>query len=138
MGFMDILEDILFPGRHLLDGAGALFGGHPHQNGDGPSPQERGNRSLYGGNGPPAAGPALGPQPLAPPAVPGGPGGLQQGADQAGTTYQAAGGAVAATDEKLAGLLKQIFTANDQTQSTIAGVINEIETKHQQLAADPQ
>ena len=138
MGFMDILEDILFPGRHLLDGASALFGGHPHQNGDGPSPQERVNRILYGGNGAPAAGPALGPQPLAPPAVPGGPGGLQNGADQAGTTYQQAGGAVAATDEKLAGLLKQIFTANDQTQSTIAGVINEIETKHQQLAADPQ
>jgi Domain of unknown function (DUF4226) len=142
MGLFDVLEDILFPEffpeRHLLDGVRALFGGHPHQQGGDLSAQERVNRILYGGNGSAAAGPALGPQPLAPPAVPGGPGGLQQGADQAGTTYQQAGGAVAATDEKLAGLLKQIFTANDQTQSKIAGVINEIETKHQQLAADPQ
>jgi Domain of unknown function (DUF4226) len=138
MGFLDIVEDILFPGRHLLEGARALFGGHPHENGGGPSPQERVNRILYGGNGAPAAAAAMGPLPLAPPPVPGGPSGLQQGADQAGTTYQQAGGAVAATDEKLAGLLKQIFASNDAAQSKIAGIINDIETKHQQLAADPQ
>jgi Domain of unknown function (DUF4226) len=133
MGFWDILEDILFPGRHLLDGAQALFGGHPCQNG-GPSAQERVDRILNGGNG---SAPAA-PTPLAPPPVPGGPSGLQRGADEAGTAYQQAGGALAATDEKLAGLLKQIFTANDQTQSKIAGIINDIDTKHQQLAADPQ
>jgi hypothetical protein len=138
MGLFDVLEDILFPEffpeRHLLDGVRALFGGHPHQQGGGLSAQERVNRILYGGNGVPAQGP----QPPGPPPVPGGPSGLQQGADQAGTTYQQAGAGVAATDEKLAGLLKEVFASNDQTQSTIAGIINDIETKHQQLAADPQ
>ena len=135
MGFLDIIEDILvpelIPARHLRESIQRLFGGHPHQQGGGPSTQERVNQILYGANGAPAPGPQ-------PPGVPGGPSGLQQGADQAGTTYQQAGGAVAATDEKLAALLKQIFATNDEAQSKIAGIINDIETKHQQLAADPQ
>ena len=76
--------------------------------------------------------------PIGPPPVPGGPNGLQNGADQAGTTYQQAGGAVALTDEKLTGLLKQIFASNDQMRSKISGIINEIETRHMLLAADPK
>jgi Domain of unknown function (DUF4226) len=135
MGLLDIIEDILVPelvpARHLRESIQRLFGGHPNQQGGGPSAQERVNQILYGPSGAPPPGPQ-------PPGVPGGPGGLQQGADQAGTTYQQASGGVAATDEKLAELLKQIFTTNDQTQSKIAGVINDIETKHHQLAADPQ
>jgi hypothetical protein len=83
-------------------------------------------------------GPTLGSMPMAPPPVPGGPSGLQEGADQAGTTYEHAGGALALTDEKLAGLLKEIFASNDQMRSKISGIINDIETKHHQLAADPK
>ena len=107
------------------------IGGQPHHQGGGPSAQERVNQILYGPSGAPP------PRPQ-PPGVPAGPGGLQQGADQAGSTYQQASGGVAATDEKLAALLKQIFATNDETQAKIAGIINDIETKHQQLAADPQ
>ncbi len=60
------------------------------------------------------------------------------GADQAGTTYQQAGGAVAITDDKLAGLLKQIFASNDATRSRISDIINGLESAHRQLVSNPQ
>ncbi|WP_260865611.1 DUF4226 domain-containing protein [Mycobacterium kubicae] len=72
------------------------------------------------------------------PAPPGGPSGLQQGAGQAGTTYQQASGAVDQTDEKLADLLKQIFAANDQNRSRIGGIIAGIEAAHKALTSNPQ
>ena len=140
MGFLDAIEDLLMPpgARLLLEGAKSLFGGDDDEDDDDDlSRQGWVNQVLYGGNGS-GLGPTRGPAPIAPPPVPGGPSGLQQGADQAGTTYQQAGGAVALTDEKLAGLLKQIFASNDEMRSKICGIINEIETRHQQLAADPK
>lgn len=72
------------------------------------------------------------------PQPPGGPSGLQQGAEQAGTTYQQASGAVDQTDEKLADLLKQIFAANDENRSKISGIITSIETARRALTSNPQ
>ena len=72
------------------------------------------------------------------PQVPNDPSGLQQGVDQAGTTYQQASGAVTQTDDKLAGLLKQIFAANDDTRSKISAIVTSIETARRALTSDPQ
>lgn len=139
MAFLDTVDDLLLgpATRLILDGVKSLLGGDDDDDDDS-SPQDRVNQVLYGGNGSSALGPTLGPAPTGPPPVPGGPSGLQQGADQAGGTYQQAGGAVALTDEKLAGLLKQIFASNDEMRSKISGIINEIETRHKQVAADPK
>ena len=72
------------------------------------------------------------------PQVPNDPSGLQQGVDQAGTTYRQASGAVTQTDDKLAGLLKQIFAANDDTRSKISAIVTSIETARRALTSDPQ
>ena len=82
----------------------------------------------------PAGAPPWGPAPQ----VPNGPSGLQQGADQAGTTYQQASGAVTGTDDKLAGLLKQIFAANDDARSKISAIVANIQTARGTLTANPQ
>lgn len=87
MGLLDDLEHLLDP---IFDGVWGLFGGGDDDAGDDDlSPQERVDQILNGGNPGP-----LGPGPWAGPGVPlpGGPSGLQVGADQAGTTYQQAGG----------------------------------------------
>ena len=133
MGLLDDLEDLLDP---IFDGVWGLFGGGDDDAGDDDlSPQERVDQILNGANPGP-----LGPGPWAGPGVPlpGGPSGLQVGADQAGTTYQQAGGAVAITDDKLAGLLKQIFASNDATRSRISDIINGLESAHRQLVSKPQ
>ena len=141
MGLLDDLEDLLDP---IFDGVRGLFGGGDDDAGDDDlSPQERVDQILTGGN-PGPLGPPPGAGPGAP--LPGGPnglqvgatGGLQVGADQAGTTYQQAGGAVATTDDKLAGLLKQIFASNDATRSRISDIINGLESAHRQLVSNPQ
>ena len=133
MGLLDDLEDLLDP---IFDGVMGLFGGDDDDGGDDDlrrnnEPMKccmaaiRGRWARYRvrANGAP---------------LPGGPSGLQQGADQAGTTYQQAGGAVAVTDDKLAGLLKQIFASNDATRSQISDIINGLESAHRQLVSNPQ
>ena len=103
MGLFDVLDD-------LFDDLTGIFGGDDDGEGgdefDGPPQQAL--------PAPPAGAPPWGP---ALP-VPNGPSGLQQGVDHAGTTYLQASGALTQTDDKLAGLLKQIFAANDDTLSS--------------------
>ena len=134
MGFLDTLDDLFEP---LFHGVMGLFGGDGDDGGDDDelSSQEWVNQILYGGN---LGSFGLAPGPVAGPPLPGGPSGLQQGADQAGTTYQQAGEAVAVTDDKLAGLLKQIFASNDATRSRISDIINGLESAHRQLVSDPR
>lgn len=133
MGLLDDLEDLLDP---IFDGVRGLFGGGDDNAGDEDlSPQERVDQILNGGSpGPFGPGPGAGPGVP----VPGGPSGLQVGADQAGTTYQQAAGAAGNTDDKLAGLLKQIFASNDATRSRISDIINGLESAHRQLVSNPQ
>lgn len=120
---MGLLDDVL---DDLFDDLSGIFGGDDDDN-DGPAEQ-----SFPGGwpSGAPPWGPA--------PAPPGGPSGLQQGAGQAGTTYQQTTGAVNQTDEKLSDLLKQIFATNDANRSKINGIIANIETARRALASNPQ
>ncbi|CQD18881.1 hypothetical protein BN000_04338 [Mycobacterium europaeum] len=122
MGLFDVLDD-------LFDDLTGIFGGDDDGEGgdefDGPPQQAL--------PAPPAGAPPWGP---ALP-VPNGPSGLQQGVDQAGTTYQQASGALIQTDDKLAGLLKQIFAANDDTRSKIGAIISSIETARRALTSDP-
>src|SRR6516164_5676261 len=123
MGLFDVLDD-------LFDDLTGIFGGDDDGGGgdefDGPPQQAL--------PAPPAGAPRWGP---ALP-VPNGPSGLQQGVDQAGTTYQQASGSLTQTDDKLAGLLKQIFAANDDTRSKIGAIISSIETARRALTSDPQ
>src|ERR1700758_2139865 len=123
MGLFDVLDD-------LFDDLTGIFGGDDDGEGgdefDGPPQQAL--------PAPPAGAPPWGP---ALP-VPNGPSGLQQGVDHAGTTYQQASGALTQTDDKLAGLLKQIFAANDDTRSKIGAIIGSIETARRALTSDPQ
>lgn len=124
MGFLDEVLDDLF------DDLSGIFGGDDDGDGeenDGP-PQQSVPGPL-----PPGA-PLWGPAPL----PPGGPSALQQGAGQAGTTYQQASGAVNQTDEKLTDVLKQIFAANDQNRSRISDIIASIETARRALTSNPQ
>lgn len=116
---------LLGPGAWLATESAKLFGHH----GDGSDAGERVNQILYGANG--------GPPTQGPPSAPGGLGGLQDGADDAGTKYGQASAAVAGTDEKLQEALKQIFASNDQVRSKITGILAEIATKHQQILSDP-
>jgi hypothetical protein len=133
MGLLDDLEDLLDP---IFGGLRGVFGDDDDAGDDDDlTPQQRANQVLYGGN-PGPLGAVPGGANGAP--LPGGPSGLQQGADQAGTTYQQAGGAAAATDDKLAGLLKQIFASNDATRSQISDIINGLESAHRQLVSNPQ
>ncbi|UGT99243.1 DUF4226 domain-containing protein [Mycobacterium intracellulare] len=123
MGLFDVLDD-------LFDDLTGIFGGDDDGEGgdefDGPPQQAL--------PAPPAGAPPWGP---ALP-VPNGPSGLQQGVDHAGTTYQQASGALTQTDDKLAGLLKQIFATNDDTRSKIGAIIGSIETARRALTSDPQ
>jgi hypothetical protein len=137
MSFWDAVELMIMPVPKLVaEGARGLFGDHHHGDGaSGPATQERLSQIL---GGPSPLGPGIGAPPPSPPPVPGGSSGLAQGADEAGGAYQRAGGAVAVTDEKLADLVKQIFASNDEVRTKMSGIINEIETAHQKLAADPQ
>ena len=123
MGLFDVLDD-------LFDDLTGIFGGDDDGEGgdefDGPLQQAL--------PAPPAGASPWGPAPQ----VPNGPSGLQQGVDHAGTTYQQASGALTQTDDKLAGLLKQIFAANDDTRSKIGAIIGSIETARRALTSDPQ
>ncbi|MCV7034904.1 MULTISPECIES: DUF4226 domain-containing protein [Mycobacterium] len=117
---------LLGPGAWLAMEGVKLFG----HGGNGSDGSQRVNEILYGANG--------GPQPTqGPPPPPGGPGGLQDGADDAGTKYGQASTAVAGTDEKLAEALKQIFASNDEVRSKITGILSDIATKHKQIVDDP-
>ncbi|QLK92857.1 DUF4226 domain-containing protein (plasmid) [Mycobacterium avium subsp. hominissuis] len=118
MGLFDVLDD-------LFDDLSGIFGGDDD---DGPPEQ-----SVLPGAWPSGAAP-WGPAP----APPGGPSGLQEGAGQAGTTYQQASAAVDQTDEKLSDLLKQIFATNDQNRARISGIIASIETARTALTSNPQ
>ncbi|WP_101953363.1 DUF4226 domain-containing protein [Mycobacterium intracellulare] len=122
MGLFDVFGD-------LLDDLTGIFDGDD-DGGDG----DDGPPAQWGSGPLPTAGPPWGP----PPQVPNGPSGLQQGADQAGTTYQQASGAVNQTDDKLSDLLKQIFAANDAARSRISAIVGNIETARRALAANPQ
>lgn len=122
MGLFDVFDDLLDDLTGIFDGdddGGDGDDGPPAQWGPGPLPN---------------TGPPWGPAPQ----VPNGPSGLQQGADQAGTTYQQASGAVNQTDDKLSDLLKQIFAANDAARSKISAIVGNIETARRALAANPQ
>ncbi|SOJ56948.1 hypothetical protein MSIMFB_04426 [Mycobacterium simulans] len=123
MGFFDVLDD-------LFDDLSGIFGGDDDGDGDEIDlpPQQ-----WVPGTLPPGAPPWV-PAPL----PPGSPSGLQEGAGQAGSTYQQASGAVNQTDEKLADLLKQIFAASDENRSKISGVIASIETARRALTSNPQ
>ncbi|WP_459959987.1 DUF4226 domain-containing protein, partial [Mycobacterium avium] len=120
--FDDVLDD-------LFDDLSGIFGGG--DGGDGA--EDDGPQQPVPGTLPPAA-PPWGPAP----APPGGPSGLQQGAGQAGTTYQQTSGAVNQTDEKLADLLKQIFATNDDNRSRINAIIGNIENARKALTSNPQ
>lgn len=112
---------------HLLSpitaGIDALFGGDDDRS----SPRERVSAVLTPG--------AMGGFPFG--TVPGGAGGLPRGADQAAGTYQQSSGAVAATDEKLAKLLKEIFATNDETRARVGELVAGIQAAHQKVMTDP-
>jgi hypothetical protein len=70
--------------------------------------------------------------------VPHGPSGLQQGGDQAATTYQRADGGITDSDDKLAGLLTQMFAANDDARGKIGAIVANIAAARRTLLANPQ
>jgi len=124
MGLFDVLDD-------LFDDLSGIFGGDDDA-GEG-ADENAGLPELAVPETLPGA-PPWGPAPQ----LPNDPSGLQQGVDQAGTTYRQASGAVTQTDDKLAGLLKQIFAANDDTRSKISAIVTSIETARRALTSDPQ
>ena len=120
MGFLEDLAHLLCP---ITAGIDALFG----DDDGGLSPRDRATvvlaPGLFGGS------PFVG--------VPGGPGGLQRGAEQAAGTYQQTSGALAGTDEKLAGMLKKIFASNDETRARVSELVAGIQAAHQKMLTDP-
>lgn len=122
MGFLEDLEDLLRP---VLDGVDAIFG----DDGDRRPPRERARDVVPRGwvGGPPHV--ARPPWDAS--------GGLHWGADQAGGAYRQSSGAVAATDEKLAKLLKEIFTTNDETRARVGELVAGIQAAHQKIMTDP-
>lgn len=120
MGFLEDLESLLSP---VLAGVHALFGD------DESSPRERVRDVVLAG--PWSSPPRTAGRPW------GGSGGLHWGADQAAGTYQQSSGAVAATDDKLAKLLKEIFTANDETRARVSELVAGIQAAHQKIMTDP-
>lgn len=106
----------------VMAGAERLFGDdHPKQ-----SPPDRTKNVLFGPDGPKQA-----PPPPAPssPGNNGGSGGMHDGAEQAGDHYSKNVDAAALTDQKLAELLKQIFTNNQVARDKISAIMAEIKTK---------
>lgn len=125
MGFLDDVLDDLF------DDLSGIFGGDDGDGGVGE--RDWAPRQPVSGTLAPGAPPWVpAPQP------PGSPSGLQQGAGQAGTTYQQASAAVNQADEKLTDLLKQIFVANDANRSRIGGIVSSIDTARRALTSNPQ
>ena len=124
VGFLEELEHLLSP---ILAGVDLLLGGDD----DSLSPQDQSTGFLSG----PAA--LLGQVPLTP-TVPGGPSGLHGCADAAAGAYRQTSGAMAVTDEKLAELLRQILTSNEETRAKIGGIVAGIQTAHHQLMTDPK
>lgn len=120
MGLFDVLDD-------LFDDLTGFFSDDSDDGGEGWSPEQ----PL------PAAAPGTPPWGSAP-QLPNGPSGLQQGADQAGSAYQQASAAVNETDDKLTGLLKQIFAANGDARAKISAILANIDTARLGLAANPQ
>jgi hypothetical protein len=118
MGLFDVLDDLFGDLSGLFDG----------DDDEGPPPQ------VW----PATLPPGTPPQVPAPPQVPNGPSGLQRGVDQAGTSYQQASGALNQADDKLSGLLQQIFAANDATRAKISAIVTGIETAKGALASNPQ
>ncbi|WP_156296863.1 DUF4226 domain-containing protein [Mycobacterium paragordonae] len=123
MGFLEDLEHLLSP---ILAGVDELFGGDDARL----PPRERARDMLPA---PPWLG---GPARTVGPSW-GGSGGLHWGADQAAGTYEQSSGALAATDDKLAKLLKEIFTANDETRARVSELVAGIEAAHQKMMTDP-
>jgi hypothetical protein len=121
VGFLEELEKLLSP---VLAGVDALFGDD-----DEPAPPRERVQDVL-----PTA-PWTGPPRLAGPW--GDSGGLHWGADQAAGTYQQSSGTVAATDDKLAKLLKEIFAANDETRARVGELVAGIQALHQKMMSDP-
>lgn len=122
MGFLEDLESLLSP---VFAGLDALFGDEE------PAPPRERVREVV-----PAA-----PSWSSPPRAPGPPwagsGGLRWGADQAAGTYQHSSGAVTSTDDKLAKLLKDIFTTNDETRARVSELVAGIQAAHRKIMTDP-
>ena len=118
------MEHLLSP---ILAGVDLLLG----DDDDWLSPQDQSTGFLSG----PAA--LLGQVPLTP-TVRGGPSGLHGCADAAAGAYRQSSGAMAVTDEKLAELLRQILTSNEETRAQIGGIVAGIQTAHHQLMTDPK
>ena len=110
----------------VVAGAERLFGGdHPKQ-----SPADRTNNVLFGPDGPKQAPPP--PQP----GNTGGSSGMHDGAEQAGDQYSKNLDAASLTDQKLADLLKQIFTNNQNARDKINSILTEIKTKTGQVGPE--
>lgn len=124
MGLFDALGD-------LFDDILGLFGGDDEEYSQDPPnwPAPKVVTSAVGPDGAPLA--------PAPPPAPGGPSGIQAGADQAGSNYQQTSGAVSDTDGKVNGLLQDIFASNDQARAQVQGIVDGIKAAQQQLVSDP-
>lgn len=111
----------------VVAGAERLFGDdHPKQ-----SPADRTKNVLFGPDGPKQA-----PPPPPAPGNTGGSGGMHDGAEQAGDQYSKNLDAASLTDQKLAELLKQIFTNNQNARDKIASIMTEIKTKTGQIGPE--
>lgn len=111
----------------VVAGAERLFGDdHPKQ-----SPADRTNNVLFGPDGPKQA-----PPPPPQPGNTGGSSGMHDGAEQAGDQYSKNLDAASLTDQKLADLLKQIFTNNQNARDKINAILTEIKTKTGQVGPE--
>lgn len=131
IGIPGIVEDVL---AHAVENAvkvvaaaARVFAGgdHPAQ-----TPAQRTNSILYGPGGPPLAAPAPSPLP------PDGSGGLHDGADAAGEQHTATLDAASLTDEKLAGLLRQVFASNQAARDKVAAIMADIQAKAKQVGPE--
>lgn len=62
---------------------------------------------------------------------------LRDAAERAADAYQRAGGAAAATDAKVAALLKKYLATNEATRMEVTAIVKEIQSREEQLKKNP-
>ena len=123
-GFInDVFIDAVTHFSKVIAAAHALFADEPER-----SPLDRTNQAQFGSDTIPAAPP--------PPPPPGGEGGLNEGAQDANDQYTGSIDAATVTDEKLAGLIEQIFASSQQARDKVSAILQEIRTKQQQVGPE--
>lgn len=125
-GFVDdVLEHAIENVVKVVGAAARVFGGGDHAP-ERPSAQQL-NGILYGPGGSPPEAPPPSPAPVDDA------GGLHDGAEAAGEEHSASVDSGTLTDEKLAGLLKQVFASNEAARDKVTAIIADIQDKTKQV-----